>query len=52
MEGSKKDSESPPVGDQLEDRDDDSVPDRPRNDDELVDKESADSFPASDPPSY
>jgi hypothetical protein len=52
MEESKKDSESPPVDEQLEDRDEDSVPDTPRNDDELVDKESADSFPASDPPSY
>jgi hypothetical protein len=36
----------------VDERDQDPVPDRPENEDELVDKESADSFPASDPPSY
>jgi hypothetical protein len=51
MEQNEKDS-GPPVEEELEDRDDDSVPHTPRNEDELVDKESADSFPASDPPSY
>jgi hypothetical protein len=35
-----------------EEQDDDPVPHTPQNEDELVDKESADSFPASDPPSY